>query len=83
VFKQEEALNNEAGKDRPKRSFYRNFYAKLDVDLLDCGFGLLHAANPFDWIILSCVRALDNDATEDLDGTLQLFNDLLHAYIEA
>ncbi|MDR0919056.1 MAG: hypothetical protein LBM93_07370 [Oscillospiraceae bacterium] len=78
VFKQEYALTNEK---RAKISFYKQFYAKLNSDLLECGFGKINPADPYDWIILNCVRALDNDATEELSGTLELFNSLLHTYI--
>jgi hypothetical protein len=80
VFNQEKYYESH---DEPSSGFYNYFYSTLDDKLRACGFGLLHAANPYDWIILNCVRALDRGATENLDGTLQLFNDLICAYIEA
>ena len=58
-------------------SFYNDFYRALDSKLQRCSYGALYPANPFDWLILNCVKSLDEfDVNEDMD-TLELFNDMV------
>ncbi len=58
-------------------SFYEYFYRTLDDKLLRCSYGALYPANPFDWLILSCIKKLDEfDIDEDID-ILELFNEII------
>jgi len=83
IFKQDRALSDLSDDNVPKRSFYKYFYRKLNGELQDCGYGLLHTANPYDWLLLNCVRVFDDvDEDSKADDALQIFNDLLHSYIE-
>ena len=63
--------------DPPPDGFYDDFYIALNTMLDKCGYAKLYPANPYDWLILNCVKSLDvNDQTEDLNP-VELFNEVL------
>jgi hypothetical protein len=58
-------------------NFYHDFYYSLELLLHKCSYGLLYPANPFDWLILNCVRSLDSaDQFKDMNP-IELFNETL------
>jgi len=67
----------ESPENKTPVSFFNDFYRRLNGKLHRCSYGLLYPAHPFDWLILKCVKALDNvDPQEDMDA-LELFNETL------
>lgn len=48
------------------------FIDEADSMLKDCGYPLLYARNPFDWLIMHCANTADNPLTE--------FKDAIQAY---
>jgi len=61
----------------PPDSFFNDFIFAANELLDRCGYAKLYAANPYDWLILSCIKSLD--VTDPLENTspLELFNDVL------
>lgn len=58
-------------------SFFNDFCISLDSALHRCNYGALYPAHPFDWLILKCVKALDEvDSQNDVDA-MELFNEML------
>ena len=63
--------------DTPPDSFFSDFVYEANETLDRCGYAKLYPANPYDWLILSCIKSLDAlDQTEDLTP-VELFNDVL------
>jgi hypothetical protein len=53
-----ELINRAAkGKDTPPDEFFGDFVIALNSTLDRCGYAKLYPANPFDWLILKCVRS--------------------------
>lgn len=68
-------------KAEPPKKFYTDFYRRLNSSLNKCTYALLYPRNPFDWLILNCVRSLDSsDQDRDLDA-LDLFNETLSLFV--
>lgn len=80
-------LNNENVeiKGEPPTNFFAHFYSALDDLLKRCGYGNLYYADPFDWLILSCVCSLnENDQSgegDDLDA-LSLYYEILECLLK-
>jgi hypothetical protein len=61
--------------DKP-REFFPFFYRALNDTLDKCGYAALYPANPYDWLILNCVRSLDVDNENELNP-VELFDNTL------
>ncbi|GHU94726.1 hypothetical protein FACS1894208_06300 [Clostridia bacterium] len=65
--------------DEP-RKFYTAFYLALN-DMLDkCGYAAIYPGNPYDWLILNCVRSLDVGGECDMNP-VELFDNTLLALV--
>jgi hypothetical protein len=63
--------------DPPPDEFFGDFVIALN-DMLDrCGYAKLYPANPFDWLILKCIRSLDHTDQIKGDNPIELFNEVL------
>jgi hypothetical protein len=63
--------------DLPPDEFFGDFVIAVN-DILDrCGFATLYPANPFDWLILKCIRSLDHIDKNIGDNPVELFNEIL------
>ena len=63
--------------DLPPDSFYNDFFCALNGKLYKCGYARLYPANPFDWLILKCVKSLDHCDPEEDFNPIELFNEIL------
>jgi hypothetical protein len=63
--------------DPPPDKFYNDFVYALNDALDRCGYGKLYPANPFDWLILNCIRSIDYVDTNENLNPVELFNDVL------
>jgi len=59
------------------RAFYPAFYLALNDALDKCGYAALYPANPYDWLILNCVRSLDVSNQLENINPVELFNETL------
>jgi hypothetical protein len=62
--------------DPPPDEFFGDFVIALNEMLDRCGYAKLHPANPFDWIILKCIRSLDHTNQIADDNPVELFNEV-------
>jgi hypothetical protein len=67
----------EKNMDKPHK-FYPGFYRALNDTLDKCGYAALYPGNPYDWLILNCVRSLDVDGANELNP-VELFDSTLLA----
>ena len=74
VIEWERYLRDINAKGEPPKKFFTDFYRNLNSLLNKCTYGLLYPRNPFDWLILNCVRSLDSSDDPDAVG---LFNEAL------
>lgn len=63
--------------DPPPDEFFGDFVLALETMLDKCGYAKLYPANPFDWLILKCVRSLDHIDQGIGDNPVELFNEIL------
>ena len=63
--------------DPPPDEFLGDFVLALETELDKCGYAKLYPANPFDWLILKCVRSLDHIDQATDDNPIELFNEIL------
>jgi len=64
-------------KRKKPKNFYTDFYRLLNSLLFKSDYALLYPRNPYDWLILNCVRLLDSTNQDpDLDAR-GLFNEAL------
>jgi hypothetical protein len=63
--------------DNPGK-FYPNFYRALNDSLDKCGYAAIYPGNPYDWLILNCVRSLDVGGENKLNP-VELFDNTLLA----
>jgi hypothetical protein len=68
--------------DPPPDEFFGDFVIALETMLDKCGYAKLYPANPFDWLILKCVRSLDHIDQSAGDNPVELFNDILISLAE-
>ena len=68
--------------DPPPSDYFGDFLIAINTELDRCGYAKLYPANPYDWLILNCVRSME--ASDDLDGMepIELFNDVLELLAE-
>jgi len=66
---------------KSSKSFYNDFYYSLETQLHKCSYGLLYPANPFDWLVLKSVKAIDTANLSETDA-LELFNEILALLIQ-
>ena|GEM_PF-6801915 len=63
--------------DPPPNEFFGDFVIALN-DMLDrCGYAKLYPANPYDWLILKCIRSIDHIDQSADDNPVELFNEIL------
>jgi len=61
----------------PIENIFDDFVISLN-DVLDrCGYGKLYPANPYDWLILKCIRSLEYIDQSTGDNPVELFNEVL------
>ena len=63
--------------DPPPDEFFHDFVIALNDALDRCGYAKLYPANPFDWLILKCIRSLDHINQNTENNPLELFNEVL------
>jgi hypothetical protein len=63
--------------DPPPDEFFGDFVIALNDTLDRCGYAKLYPANPFDWLILKCIRSLDHTDQDIGDNPVELFNEVL------
>ena len=63
--------------DPPPDEFFGDYVIALNDTLDRCGYAKLYPANPFDWLILKCIRSLDNIDQDVCDNPVELFNEVL------
>jgi hypothetical protein len=63
--------------DPPPDELFGEFVLALETELDKCGYAKLYPANPFDWLILKCVRSLDHIDQATGDNPIELFNEIL------
>ena len=63
--------------DPPPDEFFGDFVIALNSALDRCGYAKLYPANPYDWLILKCIRSLDHINQCTGDNPVELFNDVL------
>ena len=62
---------DEAEEDPDADADFRSSYMRINQMLLSCGYCMLDSRNPFDWVILYCMRvSSDPDAMEGLNERL-------------
>ena len=63
--------------DPPPDEFFGEFFIALNDALDRCGYAKLYPANPYDWLILKCVRSLDHIDQDAGNNPVELFNEIL------
>ena len=63
--------------DPPPGEFFGDFVIVLNESLDRCGYAKLYPANPYDWLILKCIRSLDHVDQDTGDNPVELFNEVL------
>jgi hypothetical protein len=63
--------------DPPPDEFFGDFVIALNDTLDRCGYAKLYPANPFDWLILKCIRSLDHIEQDVDNNPVELFNEVL------
>ncbi|GHU89304.1 hypothetical protein FACS1894202_07180 [Clostridia bacterium] len=65
----------------PSDEFFGDFVIALNTALDSCGYAKLYPANPYDWLILNCVRSIDfvpyADDNADALNPIECFNEVL------
>ena len=63
--------------DPPLDEFFGDFVIALNEALDRCGYAKLYPANPYDWLILKCVRSLDHIDQNVGNNPVEFFNEIL------
>jgi|GEM_PF-4189831 len=82
VLKHEKELSSQTYNANPKMLLFENFRDKLNADLDSCGYGQLYVSNPYDWLIMNCIRILSSAECEGDDlSAFDRFSEILYKLI--